>query len=87
MLEDTTHDTVAARVNLQTYLLLALANICHLINEDLAILECKALGHLLHIGTCEGLVECHLIDLLLLERGVCQLTCNVTIVGKEQQSE
>ena len=67
VLEDTTHDTVTARVDLDAYLLLVLAYVSNLVGIDVAILQCETLGDLLHIGACEGLVESYLVNLILLQ--------------------
>ena len=87
VLEYASHDTVAARVNLYTNLLLCVTHISNLIGINLTILQRDTLCHLLHIGAGQGLIKRYLINLLLLQRGVCQLTSYVAIVCKEQQTE
>ena len=86
MFEYTAHDTVAARVYLDTDLLLVLACIGYLVGIDLTVLERHALGYTLHVGTRQRLVECHLIYLLLLERRVRQLAGHIAVIGEKQQS-
>ena len=67
--------------------LLILRGVGHLVSEDVAIVESDTLGEGVHIGTCERLVEGNLIYLLLTIRGVCQLTCDVAIVGYEKEAQ
>ena len=86
-LENAAHDAVAARMNLDAYLLLVLLDIGDLVGENLAVFERDALGDTVHVSARQRLVERHLIDLLLPVRGVRELLREVAVVGEQQQSE
>ena len=86
-LEDAANDAVLARVNLDAYLLLiGIAGILDGVSLDVTVLQCDALGNLLHIVSRNGLVQVNVIDLLLQELGVCQLRSQVAIIGKQQHT-
>lgn len=86
MLEDAPHDAVAPRVDFDADLLLVLRYVGDFIGIDFAVLERDALGDGIHVGTREGLVERHLVNLLLAVGGVGELLGQVAVVGEEQQS-
>ena len=83
MLENTAHDAVAARMDLDPHLRLVLLDIGDLIGIDLAVLQRNALSDLLHIRFGEGLVQRHLVNLLLLERRVRELAGQIAVVGEK----
>ena len=84
MLEDTTDDTIASRVDLDPYLAkVLLIDVADSIRMDLSILELYPLSDTLHIFDGDGLIKPDLIDLLLHEGGVSQLTREVAIIGDE----
>ena len=87
VLEYAAHDAVATRVNLDANLLLVLLYVGYFVGVYLAIVESDTLGNLIHVGTSESLIQCHLINLLLHERRVGELAREVSIVGKEEQSD
>ena len=87
VLEHTANDTVAARVNLYANRLLIVLDIRNLIEEDIAILESDTLSKLLEISACESLILSNLVNLLLTQRWVSQLTSNIAIVSEEQQAQ
>ena len=86
-LENTAHDAVAARVDLDAHLLLVLLDVGNLVGEDLAVFERDALGDAVHVGARQGFVERHLVDFLLLVGRVRQLLRKVAVVGEQQQPE
>ena len=86
-LEDAANDAVLARVNLDAYLLLiGIAGILDGVGLDVTVLQCNALGNLLHIVSRNGLVQVNVIDFLLQELGVRQLRSQVAIIGKQQHT-
>ena len=87
MLENTAHNTVATRMDLNTDLLLAFAYIADLIGLNKAIFESDTLNDLLHIGFGKCLIQSYLIDLSFLIRRVGQSLCQIAIVGKQQHSQ
>ena len=87
MLEYTTHDTVATRVDLYTHNgEIVFVYIADSICMDLPIFELYARSDLLHVLHRYGFIERYLIDFLLLVLGVHELCCQVTIVGKEEKT-
>ena len=65
------------------HLRLVLLDIGDLIGIDLAVLQRNALSDLLHIRFGEGLVQRHLVNLLLLERRVRELAGQIAVVGEK----
>ena len=86
-LEDAANDAVLARVNLDAYLLLiSIAGILDGVGLDVTVLQCDALGNLLHIVSRNSLVQVNVIDFLLQKLGVRQLRSQVAIIGKQQHT-
>ena len=83
--EDTAHDTVLARMNLDAYLLLVgRRSIFDSVSLDFTIIEGDTVSNLLHIVSCHVLVEKYVVNLLLQELRVSELTCEVTIVSEKE---
>ena len=73
-LEDTAHDTVLARVNLNTYLLLVgWRSILDSISLDITVIEGDTVKNLTHVVSSNRLVEVNMIYLLLQELRVSEL--------------
>ena len=53
---------------------------------NLAVIEPDAVGYLLHIGSCNVVVQIYVIDFLLLVFGVSQLGGQFAIVGEQQHT-
>ena len=84
-LEDTAHDTVLTRVNLNAYLLLVgWRCILDSISFDITVIEGDTVKNLTHIISCNRLVEVNMIYLLLQELRVSKLRSKVTIVSEKQ---
>ena len=86
-LEDTAHDAVLARVDLDTHLLLVVSiRILYVICLDLAVLQRDTVSNLLQVMGGHVLVEVYVIDLLLQELRMGQFRSHVTIVRQEQHT-
>jgi len=87
VLEDTTHDTVLARVDLDTNLVLVLfVGISNGISMDGTIVKFDACCNASEIGLGHILVKPYVIDLLLDVLGMGEFRSEVTIVGEEQHT-
>ena len=87
MLEDTAHDAVLARVNLNAYLVLVLlVGVLDSIGMYLAIFQLNAFSDLLNVVLSDGLVKIDMINFLLEELRMSQLAGQVAVVGEQQNS-
>ena len=81
-LENTTHDAVTARVNLDAHLVLVgFIGIAHGVGLYESVLQFDTVGNALHILLVHVAVEPHVIDFLLDELGVRELRGEVAVVG------
>ena len=85
-LEHTAHDAVLAGVDGDAHVLARIVHILHLIGNDDAVVELKAIAKGSHIDVGEVLVEFHVIGLLNLGRGMGEFLGQVAVVGEEQQT-
>ena len=82
--EDTTYDTVATAMYLDTHLLLVgLVSLVDSICMYLAVLKSDALGNLADVGSCYVLVAVNVVNLLLQILGMSELGSQVAIVGEK----
>ena len=86
-LEDATHDTVLAAVDLDAYLaLVGITCVCYSIGMYLTIAELNAFADLLDVVSCHVLVKEDVVYLLLEELRMCELACKVAIIGQEEHA-
>ena len=57
--------------------------ILYVIGLDISIFQCDTFGNLLQVVRRYVLVEEDVIDFLLEELGMCELRCQVAVVGKQ----
>ena len=66
--------------------LVALVCIIYCVCLDLAIIQSDTITNLLQVVSSDVLVEMYMINLLLQELRMCQLTCQITIVGEKEDT-
>ncbi len=82
-LEDTAHDAVAARMNLNTGLVtVGLGSIRDCIGMDGSVLKLDTVGNSLHIILRDILVGPHMVNLLLHIFRMCKFRGEITVIGK-----
>ena len=85
VLEDTTHNTVLAAVDLNAHLaVVVLVGVFNGVGMHLTILQLNAVGNLLQVFNCHVLVEEYVIHLLLQELRMRQLAGQLAVVGEQQ---
>ena len=83
-LEYTTNNAVLSRVNLQTNMLAVLFGELQRVGDDTLVVQYDTGTNDSFVHFLQLTVESNCVDLLLMELRVRQLSCQVTIVGKQQ---
>ena len=85
LFEDAAHDAVTARVNLDAGLIaVGLGGIADSIGMNGPIFQLNAVGDGLHVVFGDILVNPYVVDLFLHILGVCELGCEIAVVGEQE---